>query len=147
MGGESGPKTRPMHPSWASSLLDQCQNAGVAVFFKQRGQWTWDTCVSKPHAYVSEADGRVADEEMALADGGSWAGVARREGPGRSCTRRPHLGRVSARADLYAASSVVGSSGRSTSLPFSNLAPARTSGTRCGALTARQRDLAASISL
>ena len=49
--------------------------------------------------------------------------------------------------DLYAASSVVGSSGRSTSLPLSNRAPARTSATRWGALTARQRDCAASISL
>ena len=39
------------------------------------------------------------------------------------------------------------SSGRSTSLPFSNFAPARTSATRWGALTARQRDWAASISL
>ena len=49
---------------------------------------------------------------------------------------------------FYAASSVaVVSSGRSTSLPFSNLAPARTSATRWGALTARQRDCAASISL
>ena len=33
------------------------------------------------------------------------------------------------------------SSGRSTSLPFSKVAPARTSATRCGALTARQRGL------
>ena len=50
--------------------------------------------------------------------------------------------------DFYAASSVaVVSSGRSTSLPFSNFAPARTSATRWGALTARQRDWAASISL
>ena len=49
---------------------------------------------------------------------------------------------------FYAASSVaVVSSGRSTSLPFSNFAPARTSATRWGALTARQRDWAASISL
>ena len=49
---------------------------------------------------------------------------------------------------LYAASfGVVSSSGRSTSLPFSNRAPARTSATRCGAFTARQRDCAASISL
>ena len=39
------------------------------------------------------------------------------------------------------------SSGRSTSKPFSNLAPARTRATRCGAFTARQRDCAASISL
>src|SRR5687768_5498967 len=42
---------------------------------------------------------------------------------------------------FYAASfRVVSSSGRSTSLPFSNRAPARTSATRCGAFTARQRD-------
>src|SRR4051794_6036037 len=42
--------------------------------------------------------------------------------------------------DPYAASVPVVSSGRSMSLPFSNVAPARTSATRCGALTARQRD-------
>jgi len=49
---------------------------------------------------------------------------------------------------FYAPSSVaVVSSGRSTSLPFSNFAPARTSATKWGALTARQRDWAASISL
>ena len=48
---------------------------------------------------------------------------------------------------FYAASSGRLSSGRSTSLPFSKFAPARTSATRWGALTARQRDWAASISL
>lgn len=37
--------------------------------------------------------------------------------------------------------------GRSSSLPLWNTAPARTSATRCGALTARQRAWAASISL
>ena len=50
-------------------------------------------------------------------------------------------------AASFRSSSVVGSSGRSTSWPFSNLAPARTRATRCGAFTARQRDCAASISL
>ena len=39
------------------------------------------------------------------------------------------------------------SSGRSTSLPFSKVAPARTSATRCGAFTARQRRCADSMSL
>src|SRR6266540_5198472 len=39
------------------------------------------------------------------------------------------------------------SSGRSTITPLSNLAPARTSATRCGPLTARQRSWAASRSL
>lgn len=38
-GGESGPKARPMHPDWARSLRDQCQEAGVPFFFKQWGEW------------------------------------------------------------------------------------------------------------
>lgn len=36
-GGESGPRSRPMHPDWARSLRDQCQAAGVAFFMKQMG--------------------------------------------------------------------------------------------------------------
>lgn len=36
-GGESGPDARPMHPEWVRSLRDQCQEAGVAYFFKQWG--------------------------------------------------------------------------------------------------------------
>lgn len=38
-GGESGPRARPMHPTWALSLRDQCQAAGVPFFFKQWGEW------------------------------------------------------------------------------------------------------------
>lgn len=38
-GGESGPGARPMHPSWAQTLRDQCQAAGVPYFFKQWGEW------------------------------------------------------------------------------------------------------------
>jgi protein gp37 len=38
-GGESGPKARPMHPDWARSIRDQCQEAGVPFFFKQWGEW------------------------------------------------------------------------------------------------------------
>jgi protein gp37 len=40
VGGESGPGARPMHPSWARSLLDQCVIADVAFHFKQWGEWT-----------------------------------------------------------------------------------------------------------
>ncbi|MCR4375466.1 MAG: phage Gp37/Gp68 family protein [Acidobacteria bacterium] len=36
-GGESGPKARPMHPSWARSLRAQCAAARVPFFFKQWG--------------------------------------------------------------------------------------------------------------
>lgn len=39
VGGESGPKARPMHPQWARDLRDQCEAAGAAFFFKQWGEW------------------------------------------------------------------------------------------------------------
>ena len=35
VGGESGPRARPMDPAWARSLRDQCKAAGVPFFFKQ----------------------------------------------------------------------------------------------------------------
>lgn len=35
VGGESGPKARPMHPDWARLLRDQCVAAGVPFFMKQ----------------------------------------------------------------------------------------------------------------
>ena len=37
VGGESGPNARPMALSWATELRDQCEEAGVAFFFKQWG--------------------------------------------------------------------------------------------------------------
>jgi protein gp37 len=39
-GGESGSGARPMHPTWARSLRDQCAAAGVPFLFKQWGEWT-----------------------------------------------------------------------------------------------------------
>lgn len=39
VGGESGPKARPMHPDWVRSLRDQCAAAGVPFLFKQWGEW------------------------------------------------------------------------------------------------------------
>ena len=39
VGGESGPRARPMHPDWARSLRDQCEAAGVPFLFKQWGEW------------------------------------------------------------------------------------------------------------
>ncbi len=38
-GGESGPKARPAHPSWFTSLRDQCARHGVPFLFKQWGEW------------------------------------------------------------------------------------------------------------
>jgi len=37
VGGESGHGARPMEPSWARSLRDECADAGVPFFFKQTG--------------------------------------------------------------------------------------------------------------
>ena len=42
VGGESGPKARPMHPDWARSLRDQCVGADVPFLFKQWGEWGTD---------------------------------------------------------------------------------------------------------
>ena len=37
VGGESGPKARPMEPEWAISLRDQCKRWNVSFFMKQMG--------------------------------------------------------------------------------------------------------------
>lgn len=37
VGGESGPKARPMEEEWATEIRDQCEAAKVAFFFKQWG--------------------------------------------------------------------------------------------------------------
>lgn len=39
VGGESGSKARPMHPTWARSLRDQCVAARIPFHFKQHGEW------------------------------------------------------------------------------------------------------------
>ena len=55
VGGESGPRSRPMHPDWARSLRDQCQAAGVAYHFKQWGG-------VRKHETGRTLDGRTWDE-------------------------------------------------------------------------------------
>lgn len=42
VGGESGPRARPMDPAWAADLRRQCADAGVPYFFKQHGGRTED---------------------------------------------------------------------------------------------------------
>jgi protein gp37 len=37
VGGESGPRARPMKPAWATELRIACERFGVAFFFKQWG--------------------------------------------------------------------------------------------------------------
>jgi len=46
VGGESGPKARPMHPNWPRNIRDQCVAAGVPFFFKQWGEWApFEDCI------------------------------------------------------------------------------------------------------
>ena len=73
VGGESGPKARPMRQEWALNVKQQCEAQNVAFFFKQWGGWgadgkkrskkhngrllegrTWDA-VPDGHAYCSPA--------------------------------------------------------------------------------------------
>ncbi|MBP6825820.1 MAG: phage Gp37/Gp68 family protein [Saprospiraceae bacterium] len=42
VGGESGPKARPMRPEWAINVQSQCDQQDVAFFFKQWGTWGED---------------------------------------------------------------------------------------------------------
>lgn len=68
-GGESGPRARPMHPSWARSLRDQCVAAGVPFFFKQWGEWV----------SVSEAEGYGAHHQFP--DGATVRRIGKQNAP------------------------------------------------------------------
>lgn len=70
VGGESGPRARPMHAAWVRDIRDQCQSAGVPFFFKQWGG------VRKSRA-GRMLDGRTWDE-MPSAMGNVGAGRPKR---------------------------------------------------------------------
>lgn len=55
VGGESGPRARPMRREWVESIQGQCARAGVAFFFKQWGGVRKDTTGRELH-------GRTYDE-------------------------------------------------------------------------------------
>ena len=55
VGGESGPRARPMQPEWAREVRDQCVAAGVPFFFKQWGGL-------RPKQGGRELDGREWNE-------------------------------------------------------------------------------------
>lgn len=39
IGGESGPKARPMHQWWVDLIVDACEKAGTKIHLKQWGNW------------------------------------------------------------------------------------------------------------
>jgi protein gp37 len=62
VGGESGPKARPMRTEWAESVQAQCEEQGVAFFFKQWGGWGADGKRRAKAANGRELNGRTWDE-------------------------------------------------------------------------------------
>lgn len=62
VGGESGPKARPMAPEWVESIQAQCDRQGVAFFFKQWGGWGADGQRRAKKANGREFKGRTWDE-------------------------------------------------------------------------------------
>lgn len=62
VGGESGPKARPMKEEWADSLRTQCEEQEVAFFFKQWGGWGADGKRRAKHANGRLLNGRTWDE-------------------------------------------------------------------------------------
>lgn len=62
VGGESGPKARPMKVEWADSIRAQCEEQQVAFFFKQWGGWGADGKRRAKHANGRLLNGRTWDE-------------------------------------------------------------------------------------
>ncbi len=67
VGGESGSKARPMKAEWARSIKKQCEESGVAYFFKQWGTWGADGRKRNKHANGRELDGKTWDQYPAEA--------------------------------------------------------------------------------
>lgn len=66
VGGESGPKARPMKMEWAEAVRTQCQEQEVAFFFKQWGGWGADGKKRAKAANGRELNGRTWDEMPAM---------------------------------------------------------------------------------
>ncbi len=76
-GGETGGKSRPMHPSWVRSLRDQCREFGMAFHFKQWGNWfpidSNDSCKQKITVFDGERMARVSKKKAGrVLDGKTW---------------------------------------------------------------------------
>ncbi len=59
VGGESGPKARPMEKEWVINLKRQCDEKNIAFFFKQWGTWGADKIKRNKKLNGKEIDGKV----------------------------------------------------------------------------------------
>lgn len=62
VGGESGPKSRPMDIEWVRDVRNQCANAKVPFFFKQWGAFGADGVRRSKKANGRELDGKEWSE-------------------------------------------------------------------------------------
>lgn len=62
VGGESGPKSRPMKIEWADSIRQQCEELDVAFFFKQWGGWGADGVKRAKKQNGRQLHGRTWDQ-------------------------------------------------------------------------------------
>lgn len=62
VGGESGPKSRPMQPDWVENIKIQADKTGVAFFFKQWGGWGADGVKRHKKANGREFGGKTWDQ-------------------------------------------------------------------------------------
>jgi len=66
VGGESGPKARPMKAEWVDNIHRQCKRSGTAFFFKQWGGWGADGKRRAKKANGRTFNGRTWDEMPSL---------------------------------------------------------------------------------
>ena len=59
VGGESGHKGRPMDKEWVVNIKQQCENEGIAFFFKQWGTWGEDRIKRNKKLNGKELDGKI----------------------------------------------------------------------------------------
>ncbi|GMR03663.1 MAG: phage Gp37/Gp68 family protein [Gammaproteobacteria bacterium] len=62
VGGESGPKARPMKQEWVENIKTQCKQQNAAFFFKQWGGWGADGKKRAKKKNGREFQGRTWDE-------------------------------------------------------------------------------------
>lgn len=72
VGGESGPNARPMKKEWVDHIRVQCEEQGVAFFFKQWGGWGADGIKRAKKQNGRELNGQVWNQVPLKAFGSQY---------------------------------------------------------------------------